>query len=60
MAADEFHVKRKLQELGSGSYFVVLPKIWIERENLKKGDEVSVYFDRELRIEARPSKSNLR
>lgn len=40
----EYEVKRKLQEQ-SGSYFVVLPKIWVEASGLSEGDFVSVKFN---------------
>jgi len=40
----EYTVKRKLQEQ-SGSYFVVLPKIWVEALSLNEGDFVSVKFN---------------
>jgi len=36
----EYVVKRKLQEQ-KGSYFVVLPKIWVESLGLKESDYVS-------------------
>lgn len=44
-----YEVKRKLQEQ-SGSYFVFLPKIWVESLGLKQGDLVSVKFNGEVRI----------
>jgi phosphate uptake regulator len=37
----EYEVKRKLQEQ-SGSYFVILPKLWVESSGLKEGDLVDV------------------
>ena len=40
----EYKVKRKLQEQ-SGSYFVVLPKIWIESLGLEQGDSMSLLFN---------------
>ena len=40
----EYKVKRKLQEQ-SGSYFVILPKIWVDSLNLEQGDEMSVVFN---------------
>lgn len=46
----EYEVKRKLQEQ-SGSYFVILPKIWIESEGLKQGDVVAVKFNGILKLE---------
>jgi antitoxin component of MazEF toxin-antitoxin module len=45
----EYRVKRKLQEQ-SGSYFVVLPKIWVESLGLKESDDMSVTFNGEVRI----------
>ena len=46
----EYEVKRKLQEQ-SGSYFVILPKIWVESEGLKQGDVVAVKFNGILKLE---------
>jgi phosphate uptake regulator len=46
----EYKVQRKLQEQ-SGSYFVILPKIWIESEGLKQGDLVCVKFNGILKLE---------
>ena len=40
----EYEVTRKLQEQ-SGSYFVVLPKIWVESLGLEQGDPMSVIFN---------------
>ena len=40
----EYNTTRKLQEQ-SGSYFVVLPKIWIESLGLKQGAEMSLSFN---------------
>ena len=48
--AREYEVKRKLQEQ-SGSYFVILPKIWVEAERLKEGDIVNVKFNGILKLE---------
>jgi antitoxin component of MazEF toxin-antitoxin module len=45
----QYKVKRKLQEQ-SGSYFVFLPKIWVESLRLKQGDLVSVKFNGEVKI----------
>jgi len=39
-----YEVKRKLQEQ-SGSYFVILPKIWVKSRDLKQGDIMVVKFD---------------
>ena len=49
----EYIVKRKLQEQ-SGSYFVILPKIWVETLELKQGDEMSVIFNGVVKV--RPCK----
>jgi antitoxin component of MazEF toxin-antitoxin module len=45
----KYIVKRKLQEQ-SGSYFVALPKIWVESLGLKQGDIVLVLFNGDIRI----------
>ena len=45
----EYVVERKLQEQ-SGSYFVVLPKIWIESLGLKEGDPMSIFFNGIIKI----------
>jgi len=50
-----YKVKRKLQEQ-SGSYFVILPKIWVESLGLKESDDVSVAFNGEVKI--KPIKVN--
>lgn len=47
--AREYKVKRKLQEQ-SGSYFVILPKIWVESSGLKEGDVMSIRFNGSVRI----------
>jgi hypothetical protein len=44
MSKKTYKVKRKLQEQ-SGSYFVVLPKLWVEKEGLQESDELSVIFN---------------
>ena len=49
----EYTVKRKLQEQ-SGSYFVTLPKIWVEAEGLKEGDIMSVVFNDIVKIKPPP------
>ena len=33
---------RKLISFGKGSYIISMPKGWIEKNNLKKGDLISV------------------
>jgi hypothetical protein len=40
----QYQVKRKLQEQ-SGSYFVVLPKLWVTASGLKEHDEITVTFN---------------
>lgn len=45
----EYRVKRKLQEQ-SGSYFVVIPKIWIDALELREGDEMLVTFNGIVKI----------
>ena len=45
----EYEVKRKLQEQ-SGSYFVILPKIWVESCGLKKSDLLSVKYNGSVKI----------
>jgi antitoxin component of MazEF toxin-antitoxin module len=47
--AHEYEVKRKLQEQ-SGSYFVILPKLWVESQGLKESDDVSVTFNGDVKI----------
>ena len=53
--ANEYEVKRKLQEQ-SGSYFVFLPKLWVESLNLKEGDIMKVRFNGGVRID--PTETN--
>ena len=45
----QYNVKRKLQEQ-SGSYFVILPKLWVEANDLKEGQEMSVTFNGDIKI----------
>ena len=47
--AQNYIVKRKLQEQ-SGSYFVILPKLWVEYSKLKQGDLLSVKFNEKITI----------
>ena len=49
----EYKVTRKLQEQ-SGSYFVVLPKIWVESLGLEQGDLMSVMFNGCVRVKPLP------
>jgi phosphate uptake regulator len=50
MKHQEYTVKRKLQEQ-SGSYFVTLPKLWVEAVGLKQGDIMSVKFNGSIQIQ---------
>ena len=50
----EYKVKRKLQEQG-GSYFVTLPKIWVDSLELKEGDLMTVEFNGIVKVKP-PSK----
>ena len=45
----KYKITRKLQEQ-SGSYFVTLPKIWVDSEELKQGDIMSVEFNGIVKI----------
>jgi antitoxin component of MazEF toxin-antitoxin module len=45
----QYQVKRKLQEQ-SGSYFVILPKIWVKALGLKESDALSVTFNDVVKI----------
>ena len=45
----EFKVERKLQEQ-SGSYFVFLPKIWVEANNLSESDLMTIRFNGDIHI----------
>jgi antitoxin component of MazEF toxin-antitoxin module len=47
----EYKTERKIQEQ-SGSYFVILPKMWVESMGLKQSDPVSITFNGEVRIKA--------
>ena len=44
MSKNEYKVIRKLQEQ-SGSYYVALPKLWIEANELQQSDELLVFFN---------------
>ena len=46
----EYAVQRRLQEQG-GSYFVTLPKIWVEALGLKESDPMTVRFNGIVSIE---------
>jgi len=45
----QYQVKRKLHGQG-GSYLVALPKIWVEAEGLRDGDEVLLLFNDVVKI----------
>ena len=45
----KYEVTRKLQEQ-SGSYFVILPKLWVDSYDLKQGDIMSVIFNGIVKI----------
>jgi antitoxin component of MazEF toxin-antitoxin module len=51
----EYKVKRKLQEQ-SGSFFVILPKIWVNSLELEEGDLMSVEFNGIVKVKP-PTKS---
>jgi len=58
----EYRVKRKLQEQG-GSYFVTLPKIWVESLGLEEGDLMSIEFNGIVKVKPPnklPKPSNLK
>ncbi|MGA3297953.1 MAG: AbrB/MazE/SpoVT family DNA-binding domain-containing protein [Candidatus Bathyarchaeia archaeon] len=42
-------VTRKLQEQ-SGTYYVAIPKIWVEAQGLKESDLLTVRFNGDVRI----------
>lgn len=50
MMVRTYQTERKLQEQ-SGSYFVVLPKIWVDSLGLKQGDKMTVVFNGIVKIE---------
>ncbi len=45
----EYRVTRKLQEQ-SGSWFVTLPKLWVESLGLEESDEVELIFNGIVKI----------
>lgn len=51
-----YEVQRKLQEQ-SGSYFVILPKLWVEATGLKQGDIMLVKFNGSVHIQPLKNKS---
>ncbi|ADB58282.1 phosphate signaling complex PhoU family protein [Archaeoglobus profundus] len=51
--------KRKLQVVGGSSYMISLPKSWVKRNNLKRGDEVIlIEFNQSLKIVPPYSREN--
>ncbi len=47
--AREYSVLRKLQEQ-KGSYFVILPRLWVRAEELRQGDLMEVVFNGDIKI----------
>jgi len=47
---------RRIQKTGGASYIVTLPKEWIEKNGLKKGDEVSIKITEENEVLISPGK----
>lgn len=47
---------RKLQKLGTSSYFITLPKGWIRNHELKAGDKVGVSFENDGSLRVVPLK----
>jgi len=45
----EYCVVRKLQEQ-KGSYFVILPRLWVRSEQLRQGDLMEVIFNGAIKI----------
>ncbi len=45
----EYSVVRKLQEQ-KGSYFVTLPRLWVQSEQLQQGDLMEVIFNGAIKI----------
>jgi len=45
----QYVIKRLLQEQ-SGSYLVILPKLWVQALGLKQGDEMTLIFNGIIKI----------
>lgn len=45
----QYEIQRKLQEQ-SGSYFIVLPKIWVKSWKLKESDVLTLLFNGKIII----------
>ncbi len=43
----------RVQQYGSNSLYVALPKDWTRGMNIEKGDEVEIVYDGEVRVRAR-------
>ena len=52
--------RRKLIKLGNSSYAIALPKSWVTKSGLKKGDEIFVIKNSngELVLTSLPQKTN--
>lgn len=48
----EYIIKRKLLKFNKkkGSWFITLPKLWVESEGLKLGDELVLAYNNVLKI----------
>jgi antitoxin component of MazEF toxin-antitoxin module len=51
----EYSVKRKVYRQG-GSLLISLPKIWVDREGIKNGDELEIRFDSVPGLKVLPTK----
>jgi len=49
MSETEYKFKRRLQEQ-RGSYFVIIPKMWVEAKGLKESDVLSVIINGIVKI----------
>jgi hypothetical protein len=47
--ARQYSVVRRLQEQ-KGSYFVILPRLWVKAEELRQGDLMEVVFNGDITI----------
>ncbi len=47
---------RRIQKTGGASYIVTLPKEWVEKNNLKQGDQVNIRITEENKIIISPGK----
>jgi AbrB family looped-hinge helix DNA binding protein len=52
----EYSITRKLQEQ-SGSYQIVLPKVWVEARGLKESDPLILTFNDDVHIKPVPKPS---